>query len=125
LENRHGYFDILKRDHLLTSGVEEDLELVSGVVSGESFKSLWDSGNYHCCRCSLLVYSSTDKWDGPCIWPSFRRGSNLEEVAIDSYNNYTCQVREVYCSGCRLFFGHAFEDGLEKGDEHPEAQWRY
>ena len=30
---------------------------------------------------------------------------------VHGYNSYTCETHEIYCSSCKLFVGHAFEDG--------------
>ncbi|GBG32916.1 Methionine-R-sulfoxide reductase B1 [Hondaea fermentalgiana] len=126
LENREVYFGISARP--LTKRVEDDMELVSDVVSHEGFRDFWASGTYTCARCDAALYSSKDKFRGPCVWPSFRReahGDALIRVKVDGYNGYTCAVFEVYCAGCELFLGHAFEDGKQKGDLHPDAQWRH
>ena len=38
----------------------------------------------------------------------------------------TCQHPfSRFCKGCELFLGHGFEDGVAKGDTHPEARWRH
>ena len=74
------------------------------------------------------LYSSRDKWKGPCVWPSFRETSKEDAATtreVFPYNSYTCVVKEVYCGGCQLFIGHQFEDGIEKGDNHPDAHWRH
>jgi len=74
--------------------------------------------------------SCSDKWSGPCVWPSWRRsaaeGTAVKETLLDEYNAYTCQVAEVYCGRCELFLGHKFEDGRVKGDDGPQATgWRH
>ena len=48
-----------------------------------------------------------------------------QKLAPGAYNQYTCAVKELYCKKCRLFLGHAFEDGATTGDTHPEARWRH
>lgn len=62
------------------------------------------------------------------MWPSFRKpasATSLSTTEVSPYNNYTCVVKEVYCGQCELFIGHQFEDGVSKGDTHPEAHWRH
>lgn len=128
LEDRSVYFDILKGTRL-SKVVEDDLEVVSGVVSQEALRDNWEEGVYQCARCENVLYRSDDKWEGPCVWPSFRQPANEEESLLDifvpEYNGYTCAVFEVYCKKCQLFLGHRFEDGKEKGDQHEEARWRH
>ena len=46
-------------------------------------------------------------------------------VPHGAYNQYTCEVHELYCGSCHLFLGHAFEDGVACGDTHAEARWRH
>lgn len=103
-------------------------ELLSDIVSWlERYLHHWESGTYCCSRCTNPLYSSDDKYKGPCIWPSFRKPINksaLLERVVFPYNKYTVTVKEVYCQNCRLFVGHQFEDAVAKGDTHPEARWR-
>lgn len=69
-----------------------------------------------------------DKFVGPCVWPSFRRAIRddaISSACVFPYNNYVCEVREVYCGKCDLFIGHQFADAKEKGDSHPDACWRH
>lgn len=128
LENRTNYF--LVSTYPITKKAEDDMELLSDLVSwGEMYRHIYDNGMYHCARCDNELYSSADKWNGPCVWPSFRQAchgdkSLLSEVVFP-YNKYTVEVRELYCARCQLFVGHAFEDGVAKGDAHAEARWRH
>lgn len=107
------------------------MEWVSAGVTGgvEHLLEHWDKGTYNCARCARPLYSSEDKWRGPCPWPSFRRACSEEALArvrCEEYNNYTCTVLEVYCGGCDLFLGHMFEDAKEKGDTSPACTgWRH
>ena len=100
----------------------------------EAFLRHWETGRYVCARCERTLYHSSDKWKGPCAWPSWRRPANDDAVSLHSvfhdewregYNGYTCEVYEVYCKGCDLFLGHQFADAKEKGDTHPKAYWRH
>ena len=105
------------------------MELLSDLVTwGERYLHHWTGGLYRCARCSAALYSSSDKWKGPCVWPSFRKPCSPEAIStaeVLGYNAYTCEVREVYCGACDLFIGHQFDDAPLKGDTHPDARWRH
>lgn len=113
----------------ITKCAEDDMELVSDIITwGERYLHNWKNGTYKCSRCRTPLYSSNDKYHGPCVWPSFRKP--ITELAISKsrvhpYNKYTVAVDEVYCGTCDLFLGHRFEDARAKGDTHPEAHWRH
>lgn len=127
VDNRRNYFRISCRP--ITKKAENDMELVSDIVTwGEMYLHHWEKGVYKCARCLNSLYSSEDKWIGPCVWPSFRKAINdsaISSTEVFPYNNYTVTVKEVYCGKCDLFLGHQFEDGHLKGDRHPNAQWRH
>ena len=77
----------------------------------------------HGARCRRPLYSDTAKFVGPCLWPSFREArEGVEQRYVAEYNQYTCEVRELYCGGCKLFLGHAFEDGEATG---AGGKWRH
>ena len=113
---------------LKTGTIFEFLVVLLRIITwGEMYRYHYDKGFYKCARCKLLLFSHESKWNGPCVWPSFRAGvsaSSLSACRVSPYNNYTVTVKELYCGGCSLFIGHQFEDGKVKGDSHPEAQWR-
>lgn len=138
----------------ITKVAEDDLELLSDIVSwGEEYLKHFEKGVYACSRCCNALYDSSDKYTGPCVWPSFRSfitnttattsdtttttattattsaiataGVPMQLIAVEGYNGYTCHVDELYCGRCALFIGHRFEDGKEKGDVHWEARWRH
>ncbi|EGD77880.1 hypothetical protein PTSG_09514 [Salpingoeca rosetta] len=113
----------------ITKEVEDILEQMSLVATREEYgNDFWQEGSYSCSRCHGRLYCSKDKFHGPCLWPSFRQpvaDDVLLTRKVDSYNNYTCEVHEVYCNSCQLFLGHMFEDGKEHGDTHPDARWRH
>lgn len=106
----------------------EDLSAAAGPAGKEAFLAHWAEGTYGCARCARPLYASGSKWAGPCAWPSFRKELDkaIDELPVEGYNNYTCLVREVYCGGCQLFIGHAFEDARDKGDTSPACTgWRH
>jgi hypothetical protein len=127
VDDRTNYFNISCRP--ITKKAEDDMELVSDIITwGEMYLHHWEKGTYRCARCSIALYSSEDKWVGPCVWPSFRKPIDDDAISateVFPYNRYTVTVKEVYCSKCDLFLGHQFEDGALKGDRHPNARWRH
>ena len=153
VDNLKNFHDVSCRP--ITARAEYDMELISDIVTwGERFKYHWEAGNYCCSRCNNPLYSSRDKWDGPCVWPSFRTEILYDNTTSDydtsatvtisrdrrnhcnnklsistsiiyPYNNYKVEVREVYCGQCDLFIGHQFADGIDKGDQHSTAKWRH
>lgn len=128
IDNRRNYHLISCRP--ITKRAEDDMELVSDIVTwGEMYLNNWEHGIYRCSKCFNPLYSSNDKWKGPCVWPSFRKPINssdaISTTIVYPYNNYKVTVKEVYCKSCNLFLGHQFEDGIEKGDRHSEARWRH
>ena len=135
---RYALYEQLTEDNLepyhkvscrpITKRAEDDMELLSDIVTwGERYLHHWECGVYKCSRCRTPLYSSRDKYKGPCIWPSFRQAISEEaisSVVVFPYNKYTVTVKEVYCGTCDLFIGHQFEDAVAKGDTHPNARWR-
>lgn len=126
-ENLDNYHKISCRP--ITKRAEDDMELISDIVTwGERYLHHWKKGIYKCSRCLTPLYSSQDKYKGPCIWPSFRQPIEEDSISksrVYPYNKYEVAVDEVYCGKCDLFIGHRFEDARAKGDIHPDAHWRH
>jgi peptide-methionine (R)-S-oxide reductase len=130
--DRHVYHQVSCKP--ITKQAEDDMEILSDIFTwGEEYLDHWSQGLYTCSRCENILFSSEDKWKGPCVWPSFRCGylgndntSALSFNVVEPYNNYRVTVKEVYCSQCDLFIGHGFEDGIAKGDTSTKATgWRF
>ena len=128
LTDRSGYFELSRCP--INAEAEQRMEQISSLVSGEEYARSFNPGLYSCARCGHALYAHTSKFTGPCLWPSFRAPlevSSLHTIAVaqGAYNHYSCSVVELYCAGCSLFLGHAFEDGATTGDTHPDARWRH
>ena len=149
--DRTVFFNLSRRPMILHPDLEDDMELLSDIITwGELYLHHWNHGKYVCSRCHNDLYSSTAKWKGPCVWPSFRKAMNNDDVSssngsnsdsnsnnnsneislsyerIENYNGYTCHVDEIYCNNCNLFIGHRFEDSIDKGDISDECTgWRH
>ncbi len=70
-----------------------------------------EQGTYHCICCKQALFSSSDKFDSGCGWPSF--SSQLELGAISQHPDFTHGMNrtEVRCQHCDAHLGHVFDDG--------------
>ncbi|MBV2234541.1 MAG: peptide-methionine (R)-S-oxide reductase MsrB [Sterolibacterium sp.] len=74
----------------------------------------WDSataGIYHCICCQAPLFSSDDKFDAGCGWPSFTRPLAAASIAETADLNHGMVRTEVLCSNCAAHLGHVFNDG--------------
>ena len=78
--------------------------------TGEYYENK-DRGVYKCVCCGNKLFTSDEKFDSGCGWPSFTTPADDEnvETAIDHSHGMT-RV-EVTCSACGAHLGHVFEDG--------------
>jgi peptide-methionine (R)-S-oxide reductase len=74
----------------------------------------WDTkepGVYRCAACGAVLFTSKDKFDSGCGWPSFSdlaaKGTVIERVD----NSFGMRRTEVLCANCGSHLGHVFDDG--------------
>jgi peptide-methionine (R)-S-oxide reductase len=67
-------------------------------------------GIYQCAGCKTILFSSTNKYDAHCGWPSFDRAVKGTIEARED-NRYGWKRTEVICSTCEGHLGHVFNDG--------------
>ncbi len=67
-------------------------------------------GSYHCANCHARLFSSDDKYDSGCGWPSFDRASDNSVKYIDDTTHGMYRT-EVVCGTCGGHLGHVFPDG--------------
>ena len=90
-------YDILRR-----AGTEAP----NGAVYKE-FKSQGE-GTYHCAGCGAL-FSSKEKFDSHCGWPSFYDPAKAENVVIKKDITLGMVREEVLCAKCGGHLGHVFK----------------
>ena len=67
-------------------------------------------GTFRCGGCSQLLFTTEQKFESHCGWPSFDRC--LPGTIIERPDHSIGRVRtEILCSNCGGHLGHVFEDG--------------
>lgn len=70
-------------------------------------------GTYSCAACGHLLFTSDQKFDSHCGWPSFfaeAAGANIVKAEDTSLG----MIRtEITCKNCGGHLGHVFDDGPE------------
>jgi peptide-methionine (R)-S-oxide reductase len=74
----------------------------------------WDhfeKGNYHCINCHQQLFSSEQKFDAGCGWPSFDNELGEGRIKQEFDESHGMRRTEISCSHCGVHLGHIFDDG--------------
>ena len=70
-----------------------------------------DAGMYRCVCCGAELFTSDNKFDSGCGWPSFFQPVSGEHIDTEEDRAYGMRRTEVMCSHCDAHLGHIFDDG--------------
>lgn len=74
------------------------------------YNTHYEDGIYSCAACGNDLYTSDQKFDSGCGWPSF---DDEIEGAIERKRDTTLGMMrtEILCANCGSHLGHVFDDG--------------
>lgn len=77
-----------------------------------SLNNFYEAGTYVCAGCGTELFTSTQKFDGHCGWPSFdgELGGGERIKKIKDFSHGMIRT-EIVCSNCNGHLGHVFDDG--------------
>lgn len=70
-----------------------------------------EHGIYKCAGCGTVLFSSDEKFDSGCGWPSFSLPWDSTAVNYNEDSSYGMKRTEVTCKKCGGHLGHVFDDG--------------
>jgi peptide-methionine (R)-S-oxide reductase len=70
-----------------------------------------EPGTYRCVCCHAQLFSSEDKFESSCGWPSFSEHMKNEMVSFHPDKSHGMVRTEVRCANCEAHLGHVFDDG--------------
>lgn len=77
------------------------------------YNDFFEQGNYQCTGCGAVLFTSEQKFQSGCGWPSFDEAipGTIEETPDFSHG----MIRtEITCKNCGGHLGHVFNDGPTK-----------
>lgn len=70
-----------------------------------------ETGIYACTCCNTPLFSSSNKYDSGCGWPSFDAPINNAVIRYLEDKSHGMVRTEIRCAACDSHLGHVFPDG--------------
>lgn len=67
------------------------------------------AGTYYCAGCGTRLFSSDQKFDSRCGWPSFWDPASIDSIETREDRSNGILRTEVICSTCKGHLGHLFQ----------------
>ncbi len=94
---------------------EEQFWVTRQAGTERAFSGMYNShkepGNYHCVCCHAQLFSSDDKFESGCGWPSFSDHMKNDKITFHEDAAHGMVRTEVRCADCEAHLGHVFDDG--------------
>jgi peptide-methionine (R)-S-oxide reductase len=71
----------------------------------------WEVGDYVCVCCDTPLFSSEQKFDAGCGWPSYSQAIDDQQIKEVRDTSHGMIRTEVRCQTCDAHLGHVFDDG--------------
>ncbi len=74
----------------------------------------WDNkekGTYKCVGCGENLFTSEQKYDSGCGWPSFFDALDKTKIKVVKDTSHGMIREEILCKKCDSHLGHVFDDG--------------
>lgn len=78
--------------------------------TGKYYKNK-DKGTYTCICCGEELFTSENKYDSGCGWPSFYDAPDKEKIQVERDFSHGMVREEIMCQSCGAHLGHVFNDG--------------
>ena len=93
----------------------EQFEVTQNKGTERPFSGLyWDTktqGTYRCVVCGQELFSSEQKFDSGCGWPSYWKAIEEGKLKTVEDKSHGMERTEVMCGRCGAHLGHVFDDG--------------